>query len=264
MTTEPKNRRSRLIASTTLNGIDFVEIASANQKTLRVHFLNSVALQGLVTAATITGGDCFPTVKVNPIHNSDWSNDPEGCPLLTLTVAAPGDFSRYTLTLTTSPSVSVLDPFFSQVTFSFKVLCPSDLDCVPPSPDCPPLSADLPPIDYLAKDFLSFRQALSDFSALRYPDWQERSEADFGVMFMEALCALADDLSYTQDRIAAESTLETATQRRSILHHARLVDYEPRPATTARCLVAIGCHGANDTLRPPCRCPESRRNADSI
>ena len=47
----------------------------------------------------------------------------------------------------------------------------------------------MPPIDYLAKDFLSFRQALLDFSALRYPQWQERSEADFGVMFLEALSA---------------------------------------------------------------------------
>lgn len=241
MTTGPKNRRSRLIKSTTLNGIDYVEIASADQKTLHVHFLSKVALQEFVTAATITGGESIPTVKVNPIHSSDWSSDPEGRPLLTLTVAAPGDFSRYTLSFTTSQLV--LDPFFSQVTFSFKVLCPSDLDCAPTPPDCPPLSEDLPPIDYLAKDFLSFRRALSDFSALRYPDWQERSEADFGVMFMEALCALADNLSYTQDRIAAEATLETATERRSIVHHARLVDYEPRPATAARTLLQLDVTG---------------------
>lgn len=238
MTVEPKNRRSHLITSTTLNGIDFVEIASADQKTLRVHFLNSVALQGTVSAVAITGGETIPIVPVNPIQDSDWSTE-EGRPLLTLTVAAPGDFSRYTLSLTSLK----LDAFFNQVIFSFKVLCPSDLDCAPPPPDCPPLSEDLPPIDYLAKDFLSFRQALSDFSALRYPDWQERSEADFGVMFMEALCAIADDLSYTQDRIAAEATLETATQRRSILHHARLVDYEPRPVTSARVWLQLDVTG---------------------
>ena len=80
---------------------------------------------------------------------------------------------------------------------------------------------------------MSFRKALLDFSALRYPEWQERSEADFGVMFLEALAGLADDLSYTQDRVAAEATLETATQRLSIVRLARLVDYEPRPATSA-------------------------------
>ena len=93
--------------------------------------------------------------------------------------------------------------------------------------------ADVPPIDYLAKDFLSFREALSDFSTLRYPAWQERSEADFGVMFMEALCGLGDDLSYQQDRIAAEAWLATATERLSIVRHARLADYEPAPALAA-------------------------------
>ena len=239
MTTGSKDRRSQLILSTTLNGIDFVEIASADQKTLKVHFLNSVALQGTVTAATITGGEAIATV---PIKTLDWSIE-EGHPLLTLTVGAPGDFSRHTLILS-SPQ---LDNFFNQVTFSFKVLCPSDLDCAPQLPDCPPLLEDLPPIDYLAKDFLSFRQVLSDFSALRYPDWQERSEADFGMVFMEALCAVADDLSYTQDRIAAEATLETSTQRRSVLNHARLVDYEPRPGTTAKVWLQLDVTGLTVT-----------------
>ena len=49
-------------------------------------------------------------------------------------------------------------------------------------------------------------------------------------MLMEALSAIADELSYLQDRVAAESTLETATQRLSLVRHARLVDYEPTPA----------------------------------
>ena len=126
------------------------------------------------------------------------------------------------------PKTPLLDPFFDHVTFSFKADCPSTLDCETPEPQCPPAPAHTPPIDYLAKDFLSFRKALSDFSALRYPAWQERSEADFGVMFMEALASLADDLSYQQDRIAAEAWLETATERRSLVRLARLVDYEPR------------------------------------
>ncbi len=238
MTVEPRDRRSQLLNSTTFNGIDFVEIASADQKTLRVHFLNPVALQGTVSAVVISGGETIPTVPVNPIQDSDWIAE-EGHLLLTLRVGTPGDFSRYTLSLTSLK----LDAFFNQVIFSFKVLCPSDIDCAPAPPDCPALSEDLPPIDYLAKDFLSFRRALSDFSALRYPDWQERSEADFGMMFMEALCALADDLSYSQDRIAAEATLETATQHRSILHHARLVDYEPRPATAATTLLQLDVTG---------------------
>ena len=236
MAVTQKDRLAKILdpLNTTLNGIDFVEILHYDEKTLRVHFLTAVAMQGTVAKVTITGGESIPTVQTDPINNAaDWALDPEGRPLLTLRVAAPGDFSSYTLTLV-SP---VLDPFFSHVQFSFKALCDSRLDCETPPAPCPPPDGDPPQIDYLAKDFLSFRKALSDFSALRYPEWQERSEADFGVMFLEALSSLADDLSYSQDRVAAEGTLDTATQRRSLLRLARLVDYEPRPATSSRVLL---------------------------
>jgi hypothetical protein len=244
---DTKDRLSALLAATnkTLNGIDFVEIASSDQKTLRVHFLNSVPLQGMISKVEITGGETIPTVVPAPINNSsDWTADAEGRPLLTLSVPAPGDFSFYTLTLVSN----ALDPFFNHTTFSFKALCPSDLDCGTPAEVCPPPVGDAPPIDYLAKDFLSFRKALSDFSALRYPEWQERSEADFGVMFLEALCSLADDFSYTQDRIAAEATLDTATQRRSIVRHARLVDYEPQPAIAAHVLLQLDVQSSVTSL----------------
>ena len=234
MATPTKDRLEALLASTTLNGIDFVEVASVDQRTLRVHFLNAVALTGKVSNPQITGGESIPTVAVNPINNAtDWSADAEGRPILTLTTVVAGDFSFYTLSLTSM----VLDSFYSQSVFSFKANCPSTLDCAPVSPPCPPLSGNPPPIQYLAKDFLSFRQALLDFSALRYPQWQERSEADFGMMFLEALSGLADDLSYTQDRVATEASLPTTTQRRSIVRHARLVDYEPRTATSATVLL---------------------------
>lgn len=244
-----QNRQQALLSSTEFNGIDFVEIGNYDQTILRVHFLNKVEIQGtlenaiapdgkFIPAIAITGGETIPTVSV---INQGWEQDGQGRPILILTVAGPGDFSVYTLSLN-SPR---LDRFFAQVTFSFKALCESNLDCATPPPPCPLTEAQTPAIDYLAKDFLSFRQALSDFSKVRYPEWQERSEADFGVMFMEALCALADDLSYTQDRIAAEATLDTATQRRSLLRHSRLVDYEPRPATSAHVLLQLDVTGGS-------------------
>ena len=236
---EPKDRLQKLLdpANTTLNGIDFVEIASQDQTSLKVHFLNTNPVQGTITKLAITGGETIPTVRaLQPIDVAGaWSLDPEGRPILTLTVAAPGDFSFYLLQITSS----ALDPFFDQVKFSFKANCPSDLDCAPVTPPCPPLSGDLPPINYLAKDFLSFRKALSDFSTLRYPQWQERSEADFGVMFLESLCSVADDLSYGQDRVAAEANILTATQRTSIVRQARLVDYEPAPAIASHVLLQL-------------------------
>ena len=48
-----------------------------------------------------------------------------------------------------------------------------------------------------------------------------------------------------QDRIAAEASLATATQRGSVVRHARLVDYEPRPATSARTLLQLDVTGGD-------------------
>jgi hypothetical protein len=234
MANDPKDRLAKLLAQSAVNGLDFVEVANDDRTELHVHFLLAKPdLTGTVAAGAVavTGGETIPTV---PVQKLDWVTV-TGHPVLRLFVAAPGDFSRYTLTVAST----LLDPFFDRVVFSFKARCPSTLDCKPPPEVCPPPAADRPPIDYLAKDFNSFRKALSDFPSLRYPEWVERSEADFGVMLMEALCALADDLSYTQDRVQAEATLATATQRRSVVRHARLVDYEPRPATAARVLLQL-------------------------
>src|SRR3954451_20537244 len=87
-------------SNTTLNGIDFVEIASADQTALRVHFLTTVALAGTVTSAEVDGGETIARVPLAPINDStDWSTDAEGRPVLALTAAVAGDFSSYRLTL---------------------------------------------------------------------------------------------------------------------------------------------------------------------
>jgi hypothetical protein len=227
---EPRNRLQLVIASTAVNGIDFIELLSVDATTLYIHFLNSVNVNVPGIVATITGGDRITSITVAAIQSgTGWSVDANGHPVLAVSVSTPGDFSTYTLTLTGAP----LDPMYQSVPFSFKVLCPSDFDCAPKADCCSAPEPPLPAIDYLAKDFQSFKLALSQFSAQRYPAWQERSEADFGVMFMEALSAVADELSYLQDRVAAESTLLTATQRRSLVSMARLVDYEPAPTLSA-------------------------------
>jgi len=227
-----RNRRQLLLApGASFNGIDYVSVA-ASQTQLLVHFLNTVPVQGSLYGrqVTITGGDVITAVAVNPVDDTTaWSADSEGRPVLALTVPAPGDFSTYQLTIFSDQ----LDPFFSSASFTFKANCPTTLDCATAPAASQPDAAEPAPIDYLAKDFASFRQALSEFSTLRYPGWVERSAADLGVMLMETLAAMADELSYYQDRVAVESTLQTATQRLSAVRHARLVDYEPAPATVA-------------------------------
>ncbi len=240
MTAPARDRFIALQSSTSLNGVDFAELDPADPTLLHVHFLNAVTVDAPGLAATVTGGDRLPIVPLAPIDRTqDWSFDAEGRPLLTLHIEGTGDFSTYLVTVV-SP---FLDRMFTGAPFSFRPFCSSDFDCLPPDPSCPPDETDLPPIDYLAKDFLSFRRALLEFSALRYPAWRERSEADFGLVFAEALSALGDELSYQQDRVAAEMGLETATLRGSLVRLARLVDYEPRPATCATTLLMCAVAG---------------------
>ena len=229
-------RRDRVAQSAAVNGSDLVTV-DPGQRALTVAFLNAVKFD-LTAAPRITGGDTRPEVPV-----SDWQPR-TGLGPVPLTITVPengGDFSDYTLTL----DAPQLDPILKSARFSFKANCPSDFDCRTPAPDCPvDDQPDAPPIDYLARDFASFRQSLFDFSAARHPGWVERSPADFGVMMIEALAVAFDEFHYLLDRVAAEATLATATARRSVVRHARLVDYEPRPATAARVLLRFATAAA--------------------
>jgi hypothetical protein len=145
--------------------------------------------------------------------------------VLVIDTEAPGGFQIYRLTLVDDHAPSRIDPFFNAVEFSFKQGCPSDFDCKPRH-DCPEEAGVDWPVDYLARDFESLRTALLEFSAQRYPDWQERIPADVGSMIAELMAALGDELSYIQDRYAREGYLETLSQRRSLAEFARLVDYQ--------------------------------------
>jgi Baseplate J-like protein len=236
----PRDRRQMLLAPhAALNGIDYVNVA-ADQTRLSVHFLNEVPLLGSPPAVTVTIAGSGTVTTITADDPAAWSADSEDRPVLTLPVPAPGDFSTYTLTIHSDQ----LDPYFSSVPFTFKAACPTTLDYATPTAACPGPADEQVPVDYLAKDFASFRRALSEFSALRYPAWVERSEADLGVVLMEALAAVADELSYYQDRVAAEATIQTAAQRLSVVRHARLVDYEPAQATTATTVLQLDVQAA--------------------
>jgi hypothetical protein len=225
----PGRRFLLLSADAEVNGVDFAEMRAGHRGRLDVHFINQVRVQGTLAGdrAPVT---LTPEVAVHPVHErTAWSTDTTGRPVLQVTAELPEAPSRYTLTVHSDR----LDPCFQ----STAVIVPGPdggtADRAGQQAAAPASDQVTVPIDYLAKDFASFCQALSNFSAARYPQWAERSEADFGVMLMEALSALADELSYLQDRIAAEAALGTATQRLSLVRHARLVDYEPVPALAA-------------------------------
>src|SRR6266481_745790 len=94
-------------------------------------------------------------------------------------------------------------------------------------------------IDYMARDYASFRNALIGLIPAKLPEWTDRSEADFGIVMIELFAYMADILSYYQDRIANEAFLSTAQERRSVIEHLNLIGYEMAPAAPASALLSI-------------------------
>jgi hypothetical protein len=241
---EEARRDSVLLATPpVVNGIDYLEVA-ASQRTLFVHFLHPLPGQpGAVPASgpalvpiqvRIEGGVRVAAIRVTSVSTADR--------VLTVEVDRAGDFSTYTLRLVTSTTdASVPDGFdtrLAAVDFSFKVDCPSDFDCGHRGA-CPAPTLAGPPIDYLAKDYASFRRLMLDRLAVLLPDWDERSPADIGITLVELLAYVADQLSYRQDAVATEAYMGTARRRTSLRRHARLVDYAMHEGSSARTWVCL-------------------------
>jgi predicted phage baseplate assembly protein len=228
----PDRRRLLLSRDATFNGVDFAEARPGDG--IDVHFINRVRVKGTLARdrppVTLTASGGVPAPGVHPIdEDAGWSTDTGGRPVLRVRVALPDAAARYRLTVHSDR----VDPYLSTAAITVRTRGDA-VGCAAGEAAGEPPGGPAVAVDYLAKDFTSFLLALSNFSAARYPLWAERSEADFGVMLMEALSALADELSYLQDRVAAEATIGTATQRLSLARHVRLVDYEPMPALAAR------------------------------
>ncbi len=232
-----------------LNGIHFLEV-SPDQRRLDVHFVHSL---DLVPAAPLTvanveirGGVRVRDPAVTGVH---WQDE-----VLTVEVATAGDFSGYLLRLVASAGVAAppvgIDPALAQIEFSFKVDCPSDFDCRP-NAACPPFLPRAPAIDYLARDFLSFRRLILDRLATLMPNWRERNPADLWITLAEAVAFRADELSYFQDAVATEAYLGTARQRVSVRRHSRLLDYPFHDGCNARAWVAFEVDPAADGLTLP-------------
>ena len=103
----------------------------------------------------------------------------------------------------------------------------SDFDCTPPE------------INYLAKDYASFRRLMLDHLSQLVPDWREQSPADLGHALVEVLAYAADYLSYYQDAVATEAYLGTARLRRSVRRHVRPLEYYLQEGCNARAWVQI-------------------------
>lgn len=235
-----ENRRELVRAHATLNGIDFLEVeddpampSQDRQRRLFVHFLKSDNLGSLTKENfRLTGGESVTRIGIKGITL------PAGN-VITVEVDPRGDFSIYTLHLVDVDGSEIgFDPILSAVDFSFKVNCPTDFDCREETA-CAPAFFKEPDLNYLAKDFNSFRQLMLDRLSETLPGWREQSVADLMQALVDLKAYVADYQSYQHDAVATEAYLGTARRRVSVRRHARLVDYLMHDGCNARAWAQI-------------------------
>ncbi|MDN3522554.1 baseplate J/gp47 family protein [Halomonas ramblicola] len=95
-------------------------------------------------------------------------------------------------------------------------------------------------VDYMARDYDSLLRAMREQIPRKLPEWTEyESEADFGNVLLQLFAHMGDILSYYQDRVANESFLGTARERRSVIHHLALIGYRLATAAPAAAEVTL-------------------------
>jgi hypothetical protein len=286
---ENERRRQAVQLHESLNGIDYLEVLdldapldSPRQRTLLVRFLKTLPDSLTAVNVRIEGGvrvtpvralwagraaeadDWFAAGRISAAERDFFLAQPAPDQLLVVRTNSEGDASTYRFHLVTSSTGRPLipapppgfDPLLTAVDFSFKVECPSDFDCRS-EPECPVEATAPPAIDYLAKDYASFRKLLLDRLAVIMPDWRERNAADIGIALVELLAYAGDYLSYFQDAVATEAYLGTARRRTSVRRHARLLDYPMHDGCNARVWVAFQVNGGGDGLLLPQQDPST-------
>jgi hypothetical protein len=245
-----EDRRRDDVRKAALFGLDFVEVDAA-QTTLEVFFLGKAPPKFAAQNVTVTGGRPVRVTSIR-VYRQD---DPALDDWMEVSVDRPGDFSPYALAvvklddhgLATQTPLDGFDARYAAVTFGFKVSCPTDLDCRAQRA-CPPPVRVQPAIDYLAKDYGSFRRLILDRLSQTMPDWTETHAPDVGVMLVELLAYMGDQLSYYQDAVATEAYLGTARRRISVKRHLRLVDYALHEGCNARAWLTVATDAAVTTL----------------
>jgi hypothetical protein len=249
--------RRQIIRDRGKNGVDYVDVSGTH---LCVHFLTDIPPEFLpkekgkpLTLQEKESALCHIEIRggrrITNLHAIDFdphaTDDTFEQDCLGIELDREGDWSTYTLCFVEcddgQPSdrpLKSLDPRYACVDFSFKIDCPAEIDCKS-EPECPPEERPRPSINYLARDYQTFRQLILDRLALLMPDWRERHVPDTGIAIVEVLAYVADDLSYYQDAVATEAYLDTARQRISVRRHARLVDYVMHDGCNARAFLFL-------------------------
>jgi predicted phage baseplate assembly protein len=239
-------RRTAVREDGRVNGIDYIEVETGegDRPELHVFLLGSLPPEGaadwLVEENIAIEPEGLHVTGLEHHHAKDDERDD----WIVIALDAPGGHWPYRLRLTGTAEhpLDDLDPRYASAPFSFVPDAPAELDCLVPTA-CPPEPSQTPDLNYLAKDYASFRQLLLDRLAVTLPDWRDHHSPDLYLTIIEILAYHADHLSYAQDAVATEAYLDTARLRTSVRRHVRLVDYAMHEGCNARAWVCLEVDG---------------------
>jgi hypothetical protein len=265
------NRRAKLSASREHVGIDYIRVSRPNPSApaweLAVFFIpvtvgassEQYALLSAITAANIRLTDVYgiPTPNLSVIKTTAPSHSHvDGNPLVLKVSVGPASAQQfgfdlrqgrtYVLELVNVPQV---DQFFAHAPFTLDSRPSVTID-PKPVPSLAARTQHAAEIDYLTKDFNSFKQLMLDQLSLVVPQWKERHETDIGMVMVEIMAYAADYLSYFQDSVGTEAYLSTARRRVSVRRHARLLDYPLNEGCNARAWVYFDINGSDPFILP--------------
>ncbi|MFQ5525106.1 MAG: hypothetical protein ACE5GX_02485 [Thermoanaerobaculia bacterium] len=220
-----EQRRAAIRQQREITGLDYVlaePTRDPQRWRLRLHFLSFTPVNIVPAKIRIRGvdGSIDTALRVEPLPDTFatsgdvfvWVQDRERAETL------GADSNEYSIELTGAVG---LDRFFTTAPFRFDGRIPRRSRSQLGDEE----SGTTPDIDYLAKDYESFRRLMLETMSRAVPAWTERNPADIGVTVVEALAAEADYLSYFQDAVGTEAYLDTARLRTSARRHLRLLSY---------------------------------------
>jgi hypothetical protein len=101
-------------------------------------------------------------------------------------------------------------------------------------------------IDYTSRDFESIKEDLITLIRTKTnSDWDPTDYSDLGYVLVEAFAYMGDIMSHYLDRIANETSIDTAIQRSTLLSLAKLYNYKPSGPTPAEIYVTFTNVGLN-------------------
>lgn len=106
-------------------------------------------------------------------------------------------------------------------------------------------------IDYTSRDYEALKADLIDLINLRTNyNWEADNPSDLGSVLLESFAYMGDIMSYYLDRVANETSIDTAVKTETLLRFAELYGYKPSGPTPAQVTVTFTNNGDSSVSLP--------------